>query len=648
MKSCRTKIVVFFFSLFSILAFNVSAQLQPARIFSDHMVLQRDMDIPVWGFAKPGEVITVMINSIEAKTITNSSRKWMLRVPSMPAGGPYNMVIRSTSDTITINDVLIGEVWFASGQSNMEHALGGWPWIPHSEIKNFEQEIKDTDYPQIRMFNVPKLPSPKELDDLRNGDWELPSKSTLPNFSATSWFFAKKLRKSLNVPIGIIHSSWGGTAITPWMDRQSLQTFDNSIPLPEVPLGFNEDKWVRQANNAWAQYTASRFRISNSGLERVSIFSSSATNKERWSPIRHIKKLGKISKKWIWLRKEVEVSDPYQGSKWCLTLGYLNRQAHVFLNGQELDYFLYPNKAQSEFSSGLLKKGKNTLLIRIAQPWSIPKVEGQEFNLKSINGELQINLSEKWEILIPEESLAANGKVYSGSTTYLFNGMVAPVIPYAIRGFLWHQGSSDVARPDFYKEAFPALITGWRKRWGVADTPFIFVQLPNYEPSWSHPGKSISRAPLRLAQAKALELSNTHMVVSFDIGDPNDVHAANKQDFADRLAQQALSKVYGKDVETKAPKYLSYHINGSTVIIQLDKEIGPLRPMPMGKLCGFELAGSDGEFVEAKAVIHDHQIYLTADKVPKPVEARYAWSDNPKCFIYGPDGLPMAPFYTNH
>ncbi|MBM1106262.1 hypothetical protein JQC67_08950 [Aurantibacter crassamenti] len=610
--------------------------------------MQRDVEIPVWGFANPGEIITVRINSKAVTTVTNTSNKWMLKIPSMSAGGPYQMKIESDSDTIILRDIMIGEVWFASGQSNMEHPMGGWPWIPRSEIKNFEQELKDSDYPQIRMFNVPKLPSPVELDNLRSGNWELPSENTLPNFSATAWFFAKELYKSLNVPIGIIHSSWGGTAISPWMDRQSLQSFENSIVLPKIPLEYNEDKWVAQADNAWKQYIASRMMVSNSGLEQASKFSSSINDEKRWDSINHITGLGSISKKWIWLRKEIVVSNPEQSSKWCLSLGYLNRQAHVYLNGKEIDYFLYPKRVQAEFSSNLLQKGKNIILVRIAQPWGIPKVEGQEFYLKSLDGIQQLNLSEKWQILSPKETINDLAKVHSGSTSYLFNGMVAPIIPYAIRGFLWHQGSSDVGRSEYYKMAFPALIKGWRNRWKVADAPFIFVQLPNYEPSWQNPGISNTRAALRLAQSKALNLPNTSMVVSYDIGDPFDVHPANKQDFGYRLALQALSKVYKNNVIIESPKYMSHHVNGDTFIIRFDKDISNLRPFPNDNLCGFELTGSDGEFTEARAKIRKNEIYLTTEKVARPLEARYAWLDNPNCYLYYSEEIPMSPFWLNH
>ncbi|WP_411029959.1 sialate O-acetylesterase [Spongiimicrobium sp. 3-5] len=627
---------------------NVHAQLRPAQIFTDHMVLQRDIDIPVWGFAEPGEAISVLIKANLVKTTADKHGKWSLKIPSMEAGGPYKMNIRSTSETIVLYDVMIGEVWFASGQSNMEHALGGWPWIPYSQITNYENEIKDLDFPKIRMFNVPKLASPVEMDDLELGSWELPTVNTLPKFSATAWFFAKELQKRLNIPIGIIHSSWGGTAIAPWMDRESLQSFDHIIPQTPLPPHFGQKSWRSKMNAEWSKHIARRNQISYSELEKAKVFSSSDQSGLSWKSITQITESGDSLKNWIWLKKVIVLPNITDNVDWRITLGYLNRQAHIYINGIEIGYTLYPKKSELEFSSKVLRVGENVVLIRLAQPWGVPQVEGTRFFLKSSDSTSKINLLNNWWVLNPEESVLPPGETNAERPTYLFNGMVAPLLPYTIRGFIWNQGSSDMGRPDFYKKAFPALINGWRKRWEQPDAPFLFVQLSNYQPHWEQDRQSVARAPLRLAQMEALSLPNTTMVVSYDIGDPFDVHPANKQDYGYRLALQALSKVYGKDIESDGPRYVSHEIVGDTVIIHLNTESGQLTSKPMDNPCGFELAGTDGKFMAAKAVIHNHKIYLTSEKVVNPVKARYAWNDNPVCFIYGPEGLPMAPFLIEH
>lgn len=648
MKSFGVGFLTLLLCISPVLSFHVFGQLRPAQLFTDHMVLQRNMPIPVWGHAKPGEMVSVLLNSIHVRDTADIAGNWMLEIPAMSAGGPYNMQIRSKTDTLVFKDVLIGEVWFASGQSNMEHTLKGWPWIPHSQIKDYDKELKDAGYPNIRMFSVPKLASPVELENLKSGTWELPTTGTLPNFSATAWFFAKELQKSLNVPIGIIHSSWGGTAIAPWMDRSSLEPFENSIPLPSLPIGLNEKEWGIRMDSAWSRQRARRNQISYSGLENVKALSSLDQSGIPWKPIDQIYQLSANSKNWIWLRREISIQDIHKNLKWYLSLGHLDRQAHIFLNGKELGYFLYPREVRTELPIDLLHKGNNVLLVRIAQPWGTPGVEGKRFSLESMDDSFQMDLSKNWSALIPSEPIIPPAETYSARPKYLFNGMVAPIIPYAIKGFIWHQGSSDVGRPEFYKKAFPTLISGWRKRWEEGNIPFLFIQLPNYRPAWKPSEKSVSRAPLRQAQAVALTLPNTAMVVSFDIGDPYDVHPANKQDFGQRLALQALSKVYCKEIDSDGPRYRSHFTKRDTLIINLASQNGPLTATPKNDICGFELTGKDGKFKVAKAELRGHQIFLTSEKVASPKEARYGWSDDPGCFIYGPEGLPLAPFWIKN
>ena len=648
MKSFRIVFLTLLFCIWSALMFDVHGQLRPARLFSDHMVLQRNTPVPIWGHAEPGEIVTVLLNSKCVNDTTDTAGSWSLKIPPMSAGGPYDMEIRAKTDTLILRDVMIGEVWLASGQSNMEHALGGWPWIPHSQIRDYEKEIMYSSYPDIRMFNVPKLASPIALEDLDGGTWQLPTASTLPNFSATAWFFAKELQKSLDIPIGIIHSSWGGTAIAPWMDRSSLKPFKDSIPLTSLPANYNQKEWRMKMDSAWSRHVARRNQISYSGLEKVEALSSSNQTGIPWKSIDKISELGHNSKNWVWLRKEISLPDTYQNLKWYLSLGHLNRQAHIFLNGEELEYFLYPREARTELPLNSLHKGTNVLLIRIAQPWGKPEVEGKRFALEGIDHSEQIDLSKNWKVMTPNEAILPPAETNSGLATYLFNGMINPLIPYAIKGFIWHQGSSDMERPGFYQKAFPALITDWRKHWDQGNMPFLYVQLPNYRSSWKPSEKSTNRAALRQAQIAALALPNTAMVVSIDIGDPYDVHAANKQDFGHRLALQALSKAYGKEITADGPRYLSHIIKGDTLILNLTSEGNRLTSVPKTDICGFELAGKDGKFSGATAELRENQIYLTSEKITNPEEARYAWSDDPGCFIYGPDELPLAPFWIKN
>lgn len=645
MKIIPNKIVLILAYLICIFQTPLFAQLRPAQIFRDHMVLQRDMELPIWGMAQPGQNITVILEGNTKSALTDINGKWSLKLPKMKAGGPYQIQVLSQTDKIIINDVLVGEVWFASGQSNMEHAMKGWPWIPHSEVEDYEKEVKDSGFPKIRMFNVPKLAAPIEMNDLKDGSWEKPSASSLPYFSATAWFFAKELYKKLDVPIGVIHSSWGGTSIAPWMDLASLRSFDNEIPLSKIPSNFNEHDWRSRMNGEWSKHVTHRTQISFAELDRAKVLSDTLAKSSFWKDIPKITDLGDNLKNWIWLKKELSLSQLDTSGDWRINLGYLNRQANIFINGTEIGYTLYPKKCDIQFSSGLLHKGKNVILVRLAQPWGKPKVEGNEFILASSDHKTKLDISKKWLVMNPKESVLPNGTTNADKATFLFNGMVAPLARYAIRGFIWNQGSSDINRPDFYKNAFPALIKGWRKKWELPNLPFIFVQLSNYLPDWQQNQKSNTRAPLRLAQMSALTLSHTAMVVSYDIGDPFDVHPANKQDFGHRLAIQALSKVYGFDIESDGPRYKTHVTRGNTLIVHLKN--GPIHYMedsPRDSIGSFEIAGIDGVYFPAKAQLKKNKVYLSSNKVPSPKYVRYAWSDNPRLIVYNSAGLPLAPF----
>jgi len=250
------------FSLFFIFYSEGFAQIQPARIFSDNMVLQRDIKIPVWGTAAPGEVVTVLFGEKTVSGATDKSGKWKIFLPENKAGGPFDLKIKGSSDTIIFRNVLVGDVWFASGQSNMEHPVKGWEWIPHSEVENFEAELQDTEFPEVRLFDVPKFPSPVEQENLMGGEWKTASAESVAGFSAIGWFFAKKLNAGLNIPIGIIHASWGGTAIRTWLDRESLELFSDSVNLPPIPQNFNPEEWEKTAAASIEKHRIRRNQIS--------------------------------------------------------------------------------------------------------------------------------------------------------------------------------------------------------------------------------------------------------------------------------------------------------------------------------------------------------------------------------------------------
>ncbi len=620
----------------------------PAKIFSDNMVLQREVAIPVWGTAKPWEQITVRLDSSEVKTNAKSDGRWMIYLPKHNAGGPYNLIVKGTQNQIIFSNVLIGDVWFASGQSNMEHPMKGWEWIPNSAVSQSTKEISDSNYPEIRLFSVSKYPCPIEQKDLPTGKWEIAGPESVAGFSSTAWFFGKELYGKLKVPIGIIDCSWGGTPIQTWMSREAQKPFTDSVNLLTVLPIFEQSDWSKKVEQSIEQNRIRRDQISYPAVGLTEKISNPDWDDLSWKSVDLLSETNRFGNI-VWMRKEIIVPEPFVGQQLKLSLEFLNRQSQVFINGKELGYFLYPEPVRIEIPEKLIHSGKNILTIRLAQPWGESQILGSpdRFFISNQDRSFFINIVENWRANDQLESVIPVKESYQSNSAFLFNGMVMPIIPFGIKGFIWYQGESDAGHPLLYAKMFQQLIKDWRKRWKQGDLPFLFIQASNIELSHEFEKKSDSWCLLREAQQKALVLPNTGMVVSVDIGNPYDVHPKNKQTFGHRLVLQALKIAYHQDIIADGPVYKSYEIKNDTIIVKLKDEIS--LPMKENHLnfCGFEIAEKDGAFQEAKALLVNHKIYVFSPTVKKPVAVRYAWSNNPCISLFNEIELPMAPFRTN-
>ena len=535
-------------------------------------------------------------------------------------------------------------MWLASGQSNMDHPVGGWNIIPNSAVDNYKEEILDTDFPQIRLLRVPKFPSPVEVVDLKRGEWQVAGKESVANFSAIGWFFAKKLISDLNVPIGVIDASWGGTPIRSWLDRESLKHFKDSVKIIPVPKNFNKEEWNKIAVSSFENNWIQRLKISYSSNELTKMITDSSFNDSYWDEISlPIKRNEKI----VWLRKRIIIPQKDSDQSLQLSLGFFNRQSHVFINGIELGYFQYPQPLKTEIPPDLIKPGENLLTVRLAQPFGDVQVFGDEtqFYITNPKGSFHINLNNGWKISSNLEPVGKPEKSYQNESAFLFNGMIAPLIPFGIKGFIWYQGESDAGRPFLYEKMFKRLITDWRQHWQSGNLPFLFFQISNTELSHHFETFDDSRCLIRIAQQKALALPNTGMVVCLDIGDPYDVHAKNKKVFGERLALQAEEKVYGRKVVSDGPVAKSFRIENDQIIVTFKTETSLTLDSYNG-FNGFEVAGADHRFFPAVIKIKNKQIFLSSPTVKNPVNARYAWRNNPKCTLYNSAGLPAAPFST--
>ncbi len=522
------------------------AQIKPARIFSDNMVLQRGIETPIWGTAEPGKIITVSFRGETAACKSDSNGKWKVVLRKCKEGGPFNLEISNGVDNVFFKNVMVGDVWFASGQSNMEHPIRGWEQIPHSGVDCFNEEIPDSNYPEIRLFSVVKYPSPVVQSDLSDGRWETANPESVAKFSSIAWFFAKGLYEKLNVPIGIINSSWGGTPIKTWMSRDMLGNFKDSLKLADIPEHFNPKEWDGAVSKSIEKNHERRMKISYPPDSLPAIFSNPGFSDHSWQQVNLLEEEAHFSNV-VWLRKSIDVPEQEKNKPLSLSLGFLNRQSNIYWNGEELGYCQYPKPVKFEIPGNQSQAGENIITVRIAQPWGNAQALGgvSQFYLSTPDSSFLVSLAGNWRSNDMLETVPPVAKNYQNNPAFLFNGMVAPVIPYGIKGFIWYQGESDTGRPALYEKMFRQLIINWRERWQMGNLPFLYFQIS--KTNLSHQAtKTDSWTLLRIAQQKALGLPNTGMVVTSDIGDPFDIHPKNKKQFAERMVLKAEEIVYNK------------------------------------------------------------------------------------------------------
>jgi sialate O-acetylesterase len=642
-------------------------------LFSHHMVLQQKEKVTFWGESDPEAQIT--IRGSWGETVMSKAAKdgkWTALLSTPGAGGPYKIEIFNSDTTVLIDDVLIGEVWMASGQSNMEMTLKGWP--PADTIQNSEAEIASASYPGIRMFTVAKELSDSAVNDVK-AVWNVCNPQNAPDFSATAYFFAREIHKKLGVPVGIINSSWGGTPAESWVSKAALSGMDDFKELLEkISVSSVERKkineWMKQlpvvdlntANSPGVNWSQLDLKDSEAAEENF--------NDKEWKTM-------SLPSAWeyagigefdgvIWFRKVVEITDEKPLS-YKLSLGPVDDMDMTYVNGKLVGSIVRDGNWQTEriyeIPAGLIKKGRNVISVKAIDTGGGGGIWGKKEQLFLENSEGgRMELAGEWKYLPSAEY--RNGKLYlfgiynskfserpscsmdltPGTPTALFNAMIAPLTSYRIKGVIWYQGEANVGRTEQYERLFPALITDWRKQWN-ADLPFYFVQIAPWAYNSDYQkGKS---QEIREAQRKALSLPGTGMVVSMDIGNNANIHPANKQDVGKRLALWALAKTYGKDVTYSGPLYEKHTVEGNKMIISFSNTGSGLKQK--GKtLDGFEIAGADKVFYPAKATIKDKNIIAWSDKVKAPVAVRYAWSDTASAVLFNEEGLPASSFQSGY
>ncbi len=627
---------------------NAFGEITLPKIFSSNMVLQQGMEIPVWGWADAGERVTVSFNDVTVRTRTTKNGKWIAGLPVQKAGGPYTMIIKG-KNTVELTNVMVGEVWIASGQSNMEWQV--------TNSNNADEEIASASYPNIRLFTVPKAVAQSPQEDISSGEWVECSPETVAGFSAVAYFFGRNLHQELDVPIGLIHTSWGGTVAETWISPRTISEDpdfkERLVDLQQMDLNAYRQTKMEQIRKV----LGGEIPREDAGIEgNEPVWAGLDFNDESWRNIKtpmYWENQGYIDIDGIgWYRKNVKLNEEQTNANLTLHLGKIDDSDITFFNGIEIGKTegKYDEERVYTIDKKYLKPGKNVIAVRVHDTGGNGGIWGDPTNQFLAIGNEKEDISGEWKFRISRAEVAEVNVGPNSYPTLLFNAMIHPLLPYGIQGAIWYQGESNAGRAKQYQRVFPSLINDWRMHWNQGDFPFLFVQLANYTEATGQPGES-DWAELREAQTKTLELPNTGMALSIDIGEAGDIHPRNKQDVGKRLALNALKIAYEKDVVHSGPMYDSVEFKGYRAAVSFSETGSGLKVADKyGYLKGFALAGADRKFHWAKAeVVNENSVVVYSEDVPNPVAVRYGWANNPDDVnLYNEEGLPANPFRTDN
>ena len=601
------------------------------KLISEGMVVQRLKPIAIWGKGIPGEKVRASLAGAIGSTKVLEDSTWTIELPPIPAGGPFVLEV----NTQTIQDVWVGDVWVAGGQSNME-------WPLKSGVIGAEAEFENADFPQIRFFKVSNDYSPVEKSDVSGGSWKVANEENLPDFSAVAWFFAKRNHQDFKVPVGIIESNWGGTPAEGWTEAKVLAKIESRSYTEESrDVVENTSKWkeiilenekrremrdilVRRPDSLMAGEVAS-LNYPEPGWRSIRLPDN--------NPLEHI----------AWVRKKFNLGNLSQVT---LHLPHLNQMAFLYVNGVQVFHKDWGvDMPELEIPKELLRKGQNVLTVRVINTWNNRPEIGKKDNMYLLQDGKKISLEGAWsyansivEPLLPEVNF------YNWKPGFMFNAMIAPLFRYPIKGVIWYQGESNAGRHTEYRELFATMIQNWRSRWDIGDFPFLYVQLANYmerkevqpESNWAY---------LREAQTQVLDLPLTGMAVTIDIGEAGDIHPRNKKDVGERLWVQARKVGFGEQILASGPVVENAEVTGNEIVITFSEVGVGLKLTDGDEVYGFILEDAEGEFKVAPAKISGvNQVTLAIPDGLVPVGVRYAWADNPAVNLVNEINLPALPF----
>lgn len=646
MTSQQTKKFLFIVVFFTLTSGIPYAQVRLPRLIRDSMILQRDTRIKIWGWATKDEKVRIQFLGKKHRATATADGTWSMWLPPVKAGGPYTMTISGTN-RITIKNILAGDVWLCAGQSNMVHQM-------ELHSVTYADDIAKANYPEIRHFKVPATTNLRyPQDDLPSGYWLYASPGNVRQFSAVAYFFARAIYEKYHVPIGLINASVGGTPVEAWTGEDGLKEFPalrNSILQNKDSTYTDSLKKMSIANDTYYPGLADK------GRAGPKPWYDTAYMPKGWHTInipgywedQGVKDLDGV----VWFRREIDVPAAMTGIPGMIVFGRVVNADSFFVNGTYAGSttYQYPQR-RYPLPAGLLKAGKNILVIRVVNTEAKGGfVPDKPYYLTA--GGQSIDLKGYWQYKVGDvfPAHANRNKVFSfqNQPAALYNGMIAPLTNYTIRGFAWYQGEANTAEAGQYAKHMAAMIADWRAKWKLGSLPFVYVQLPgfmemNYLPSESR------WAELREAQLKTLSVPNTGMAVAIDLGEWNDIHPDNKKDVGTRLALAAEKLSYGeKDLVFSGPVYHSSVIANNKIILTFSNTGGGLIASNGEELSQFAIAAADKKFLWAKARIDGYKVIVWNEDIPHPAYVRYAWADNPDgANLFNKEGLPASPFRTD-
>ncbi len=627
-----------------------TADIKLPAIFADHMVLQRNKPIKLWGWAKAGTKIAISLNNAETKTTTPQSGKWHAELPAQQTGGPYTLKFSTATSYTSLKNIMIGEVWICSGQSNMEMPVAGWPRQP---IEGSKEAIASANFPNLRLFHLQrKIATAPEEDCV--GDWQPCTPKTVDNFSATGFFFGRKLLKELkNVPIGLIMTSWGGTPAEAWTSPDALKRIPEFKSEVERIASIGDNPGLQYAKykkelDAWYNKLSS---TSKGGWTTANFDTSAwetAKLPQKWSKNNSLKNFAGVAN----FRKEIAIPAEWAGKNLQLELGPIDDMDITYFNGKKVGSINNWNTPRSyKIPARQVKVGKCVIAVSVVNPAGEGGIFGKPAEMKIYpkgKKNAAISLAGAWKFIkgLPTSKFPPQpvdpGRVHYQSPTVLYNGMIAPLVPLSIRGAIWYQGESNSRNAPLYHSIFPNMVKNWREDFNQGDFPFYYVQIAPFRYG---PGRDA--VGIREIQRESLQLiPNSGMACIMDKTNLRCIHPPQKTEAGERLAYWALAKDYGMKIPYSGPLYRNHKVIGHKISVAFDHAGSGLtsRGKPLNS---FEIAGKDGKFYPATAVIEGNNIVVSSGKVPNPVNVRYGWHNAALAELWNKEGLPASSFRTN-